>query len=1133
MRLFRRRREEQQPPARHLPMAASDARNEGDRCRDEGLWDEASTHYRRHLDQHPADFAIWVQLGNCLKEASSFEEARAAYWQAIALDGGDPDILLQLGHLQKLMGRHDEAAEAYRASLSRQPHGNPAAGELEHLLSAPSPALEPSRSDAEVEARLSVLEAQLSRLEARKPEELFGKSDAPPTVPRQDGPVLNVLVDGATDPFLRRLLQSLAKSQPAVRLVRWHGDAKEFRLLAAEEIDRLGLPRGHALATGASFVVSLESCGPHDWIVLPCPPLEGKPDDLCEMKVILAARQLGMRSAFIFHGADPLRLQRYQGQAAEVHERYMQGLILADAIFPVSTLAANDLRAFLAQHQCADKAPPIHRILPPLDDCEEAWLEYARRLRSLLADAIDAACRVPRLYFLVEGGLPPAQPASRAFVRLLAQALAEQGTSVVPVRWDAEASELVHAETEVADWGSPDSPRIWGAWIAPGQTEVSPWIVEPDAAGARVETLDAVSAFAKARGLRVAAVLGDVADRSGGSEAFPALAGFDKVLMAAGRLHREFEKFLLAWRGRLHSAEHRFKRIALPNEQIGRRRRSMPRASRPGLVDVLIFAPPGQEGMSEVIEAATEATGRFAGKLAFSVMGRGIQGDDASALEEKASALPNIRWLGNATDAAFSAALETSDFAILTGSVQGELHRVGECLSRGVPCLVRAGADVSAPMGGVVFADLSSKTQAANAILTLCDEDWRRCLSREAASRPVRSWEDFARDIGSELANDRLVESLHAIEPKPSRDVYALLPNLQKRPKLSLCISTYNRAGWVQVNLRNIFSQIPEERSDLEVLLVDNTSTDNTAEVVTPFLGRSDFRYLRNPRNVGMLGNLAVTAQRARGEYVWILGDDDLTRPGVIESVLKIIDDRPRIALIYMNYGYTSEADPGAVVDLDAFLANFNVLEPAGPDIAATVKELAAKCENFFTAIYSHVYRRDHALRAYCQDTSGRIFSTMLSCVPTAHYVLNYMADEPAYWIGAQALVVNSNVSWQAYGVLLDLEQLPRTWDLAERMGTAPEEVDQRRANRLWLVEMMWREIFGADPNGNSAYFSASRVLTRLKHLAEIEKHIPEFVRIYRQAQAAGHPAADMPVDDLFGAFRDIVPPSDDGARPQ
>ncbi len=117
--------------------------------------------------------------------------------------------------------------------------------------------------------------------------------------------------------------------------------------------------------------------------------------------------------------------------------------------------------------------------------------------------------------------------------------------------------------------------------------------------------------------------------------------------------------------------------------------------------------------------------------------------------------------------------------------------------------------------------------------------------------------------------------------------------NLQRRPLLSLCISTYNRAAWLELNLRNIFSQIPDERDDLEILVVDNAALDRTPDVIKPFLHRKEFRYVRNARNVGMLGNLAVTAQKARGEYVWIIGDDDLTRPGVINRTLDVLV-RPR-----------------------------------------------------------------------------------------------------------------------------------------------------------------------------------------------------------------------------------------------
>ena len=129
---FRARRKKPSSRA-HAPLADSDARREADRCRDDRLWNDAAVWYRKHLDEHPGDAAIWVQAGNCLKEAASFEDALAAYRRAIVLDGGDADVFLQLGHLQKLMGRPEDAIKAYRTSLAREPRDNPALSELSAL----------------------------------------------------------------------------------------------------------------------------------------------------------------------------------------------------------------------------------------------------------------------------------------------------------------------------------------------------------------------------------------------------------------------------------------------------------------------------------------------------------------------------------------------------------------------------------------------------------------------------------------------------------------------------------------------------------------------------------------------------------------------------------------------------------------------------------------------------------------------------------------------------------------------------------------------------------------------------------------------------------------------------------------
>jgi glycosyltransferase involved in cell wall biosynthesis len=122
----------------------------GDRARDARRWEEAAAHYRRHLEAHPADAPIWVQLGHAEKEAGRLEAAEAAYREAMALAPRDHDPPLHLGHVLKLMGRLEEAVRAYQLSAELAPV-NHAAEELRALLPAgavPAVHLPPARPPA-------------------------------------------------------------------------------------------------------------------------------------------------------------------------------------------------------------------------------------------------------------------------------------------------------------------------------------------------------------------------------------------------------------------------------------------------------------------------------------------------------------------------------------------------------------------------------------------------------------------------------------------------------------------------------------------------------------------------------------------------------------------------------------------------------------------------------------------------------------------------------------------------------------------------------------------------------------------------------------------------------------------------
>ena len=98
--------------------ASQTGRIAGDAARDRRDWITAAENYRRHLQTHPRDFAILVQLGHALREGGNLDGASEAYRLAKALRPDDPDLLLHSGHLARRMGELDAARLLYQASLA-------------------------------------------------------------------------------------------------------------------------------------------------------------------------------------------------------------------------------------------------------------------------------------------------------------------------------------------------------------------------------------------------------------------------------------------------------------------------------------------------------------------------------------------------------------------------------------------------------------------------------------------------------------------------------------------------------------------------------------------------------------------------------------------------------------------------------------------------------------------------------------------------------------------------------------------------------------------------------------------------------------------------------------------------------
>lgn len=101
---------------------------------------------------------------------------------------------------------------------------------------------------------------------------------------------------------------------------------------------------------------------------------------------------------------------------------------------------------------------------------------------------------------------------------------------------------------------------------------------------------------------------------------------------------------------------------------------------------------------------------------------------------------------------------------------------------------------------------------------------------------------------------------------------------MKKKLKFSICMPTYNGSSWIEETLKSILSQ---SFQNFEVIISDDCSKDNTIEVIEKFKDKR-IRIHRNKKNLGYGKNLRVLRKLARGDILFLMGQDDILLKGAL-----------------------------------------------------------------------------------------------------------------------------------------------------------------------------------------------------------------------------------------------------------
>jgi glycosyltransferase involved in cell wall biosynthesis len=286
-------------------------------------------------------------------------------------------------------------------------------------------------------------------------------------------------------------------------------------------------------------------------------------------------------------------------------------------------------------------------------------------------------------------------------------------------------------------------------------------------------------------------------------------------------------------------------------------------------------------------------------------------------------------------------------------------------------------------------------------------------------------------------------------------------------PLCTIAIPVYHRRER-SLAFAAIESALAERREDIEILVIDDCTTDGTWDELRRITDPR-VRVLRNKRNVGLFANFNRCLDEARGEFVRILCSDDVLEPGTLGEELAVMSGHPDIALLSTR-GLRVSPD-GAVLGLQAASL------PEGR-YCGEVGISAVLRANLATGYNALNYPSGVLIRKSAADAAGR-FNLQMRMSGDVEYFLRVLRGGA---LGVMARV-GCRVTVHGEQVGSHLSREPSTmreqFFLVNAFEDCLESDRSRRAVRRWTAGLsLWHAIgsmLAGDPDNAAAHLRVAR----------------------------------------------------------
>ncbi|MGM1065337.1 glycosyltransferase family 2 protein [Saccharothrix sp. Mg75] len=271
------------------------------------------------------------------------------------------------------------------------------------------------------------------------------------------------------------------------------------------------------------------------------------------------------------------------------------------------------------------------------------------------------------------------------------------------------------------------------------------------------------------------------------------------------------------------------------------------------------------------------------------------------------------------------------------------------------------------------------------------------------------------------------------------------------RPTVDVVVPCYNYARFLRACVRSVLDQ---PGVDVRVLIIDDTSSDDTPEVVAELTRDPRVEGRRHEVNKGHIATYNEgLLEWAKADYTVLLSADDLLAPGALARAAAVFEANPAVGMVYGRVVYYSDHD-----DLPSVVS-----PPAGTTVWSGVDWIEARCRTGQNVLSSP----EAVVRTSVQQRVGGYRSDLPHAGDLEMWMRIAAVSDIGYVRGAPAAYYRvhqqSMMRTQFSSLFADLEQRRAVFDLFFREHPDLPPRLRSLADRSIAKDALWRAVRAYD----------------------------------------------------------------------